>query len=109
MRHRVYLHDRAISAPAFGSVDFDQLFTGNPRWAAIKTYRGKTVFDGVSTDQVVTHELFMRYEDGITSETFIQVSDGRRFRVLEVENYEERNEYVVLMCTDRGLDEAAKA
>lgn len=109
MRHRVYLHDRSISPPVFGSVDFDQLFVGNPRWAAVKTFRGKTVFDGVSRDENVTHEVFMRYEEGITSESFLQLSDGQRLRVLAVENYEERGEYVVLMCTNRGLDEAAKA
>lgn len=109
MRHRVYLHDRSITPPAFGTVDFDELFVGVTRWAAVKTYRGKAVFDGVSGDNLVTHELFMRYEEGITSESFIQLSDGRRFKVLDTENYEERNEYIVLMCTDRGFDEAAKA
>lgn len=107
MRHRVYLHEREITTPIFGSIDFNQRFTGIAKWAAIETLGGKVVFDGVGGDQIATHAIYLRYCD-VSSQNFIQVTDGRRFRILQSEDYDERHEYVKLLCTDRGFDEASK-
>jgi len=109
MRHRITIHTRDITSPAHGSIDFSETFTGTNKWAAIKTLQGVTVFDGVSQDANVTHEISIRYDSSVTSETFIQLDDGRRLKILDVMHYEERDDYMVLLCTDRGLDEAAKA
>ncbi len=108
MRHRIYLHERLITSPAFGSIDFDEEFIGDPKWAAIETLGGKITFDDVGTEQIATHAVYIRFCD-VSSQNFIQVSDGRRFRILQSEDYDERHEYVKLICTDRGLNEASKA
>lgn len=109
MRHLVRVHDRSITAPTFGSVDFGEDFEGTQAWAAIRTTSGKIVMDDVGVDANATHEIFIRYDSNVTSETFIQVDDGRRFRVLSVENFDERGEYMKLTASDRGINEAAKA
>lgn len=109
MRQRVYIHERAIARPAWGSIDFDETFTGTARWAAIKTLGGKRVFDGTGQDEVATHIVYIRFDSSVSSQTFVQVTDGRRFRILQVEDYDERHEFMALLCTDRGFNEAAKS
>lgn len=109
MRHRIFIHERNIQAPYFGSVDFDERFTGFDTWAAIRSTGGKMSFDEVGTPNMFTHEVFVRYNADYSSQNFIQVDDGRRFRILDVEDYDERHEYMVFKCTDRGLNEASKA
>jgi len=46
MEDEITLENRAIQAPAFDTVDFDEEFTGPnpPVWALIETVRGKTFF-----------------------------------------------------------------
>jgi len=109
MRNRILIHDRSIMPPAFGSIDFDESFSGDATWAAIKTSGGKVAMDDVGQDVNITHEIFIRHDADVTSETFVQAEDGRRFRLIAVENYGERNEYMRLLATDRGLNQAAKA
>lgn len=108
MRNRIILHDSIIKAPLFGSVDFDEDFQGLEAWAAIKSVSGKVLFDSVGVGQEVTHEVFIRYDYNVNAETYVQVDDGRRFKVLSVEDFEERHEYMRLLCTERGFNEAAK-
>jgi len=108
MRHLIRVHTRSIQAPAFGSVDFSEDFDGVEAWAAIRTTNGKVTMDDSGQDVNATHELFVRYNSKITSERFIQADDGRRFRIIDVENFDERGDYMKLTATDRGLNEAAK-
>ena len=77
-------------------------------WAAIKTVSGKIVMDSVGRDTNITHEISIRYDNRVTSEHFVQSDDGRRFRIVSIENLEERGEYIKLFTIERGLDEAAK-
>jgi SPP1 family predicted phage head-tail adaptor len=93
----------------YGSIDFTEAFSGNARWASIHTKNGKIIMDDVGRDQNVTHEVYIRHDATVNSETYIQTEDGRRFKILTVENYDERKEFMRLNCTDRGLNEAAKA
>ena len=109
MRQRIYLHAREISTPVYGSIDFDEVFTGDPKWASIKSLGGKVVFDGVGQDAIATHAIYIRYAAGVSSQKFVQSTDGRRFKILNVEDYDERHDFLVLMCTDRGFNEAAKS
>lgn len=101
---QITLQNRDIAAPIWGSADFDERFSGDTVvWAKIDTVTGKTFFDGVSQrDSTVTHEIYIRYLAGITSETWISY-DSRRIDILAVENLEERNEWLKLTCTDKGV------
>lgn len=105
----ILIQSRDIAPPDFDSPDFDETFSaGDPVRAIIKTLRGKTFFDGVSTDQLITHEFCIEYRPGITAEVWVEY-DGRRFDVLQVENCCEANKRLILMCSERGIGEASKA
>jgi head-tail adaptor len=104
----ITLQNRSITAPVFGTADFDERFSGDiERKAIIKTVKGKTFFDGVSTERLITHEICMEYEAGITAETWI-LFNGRRIDVLAVANCCESDKRLILTCSDRGVGEAAK-
>jgi len=105
----VSIQTRNLVPPVFGSVDPLLNFVEKHNVKAlIRTPRGKTLFDGVSIDQVVTHKLAIEYLAGITSEDWI-LFNGRRLDILDVENCGETNQALVLTCNDRGTKEASKA
>jgi hypothetical protein len=104
----VTLQNRDIQVPDFGSPDFDEAFSGDTDvQAIINTQRGKVLFDGVATDNPITHKICIKYLPGITSETWI-LYEGRRFDILDIENCGEQDKCLVLRCTERGVGEAAK-
>jgi SPP1 family predicted phage head-tail adaptor len=100
---RIILQNRNIAAPVYGSVNFDENFTTIATvWAGINTVGGKTFFDGVS-DRVITHEIFIRYDATVTASTWIEF-ENRRIDILNVEDWEERHEYMKLICNERGAN-----
>ena len=107
----ITLENRAIQAPDFDTVDFDEEFTApNPPISAmIQTVSGKTFFDGVSTEIDITHWIYINFDATVTAETWVKFEDGRRLDILRVENLDERSQYQLLHCTDRGDKEASKA
>jgi SPP1 family predicted phage head-tail adaptor len=107
----ITLENRAIQAPDFDTVDFDEEFTAPnpPVPAMIQTVSGKTFFDGVSTEIDITHWIYINFDAAVTAETWVKFTDGRRLDILRVENLDERSQYQLLHCTDRGDKEASKA
>lgn len=111
LNRRIELKNRDITAPIFNTVDFIETFTPNKCvWGGVETVSGKTHFDGVATDITITHNWYISFDETVTAETWI-VYACRRFDILKVENFEERNEFMKLICVDRGsVDiEASKA
>lgn len=105
LKDRICLQRRAISEPNFGATDFGENFTRETRvWAKVETSTGKSFFDGVNPDVPVTHVVGIRYDKDVTTETWILLLDGRRLNILDVQDLEERHEWMILRCTDRGLD-----
>jgi hypothetical protein len=111
----ITLQNRDIAAPLFGTPDFDLDFTNDiSRPAIVKTISGKTFFDGVSVERLITHEFCLEYESGVidddtvTAETWV-LFKGKRIDVLAVENCCEKNEVLILTCSMVGIGEAAKA
>lgn len=104
----ITLQNRSIVQPLFGGVDFDERFDGdNDVQAIVKTIKGKTFFDGVNTESVITHELLIEFIDGVTAETWV-LFKGRRLDVLNVINCCEEDEILTLVCNERGTAEASK-
>jgi SPP1 family predicted phage head-tail adaptor len=102
LNKRISIQNRAIVPPVSGTPDFTETFSGSiDRWAAIQTVKGKTIFDGLNQrDREVTHEVFIRYESGVTSESWI-IYNSRRFDIIDVEDLEERHEFLRILCTDK--------
>lgn len=99
----ITLQDRAITAPLSG-FDANEAFTTNTAdaWAKIETSRGETVFDGSNTEVDVTHIFTIRWLTGVTAETWI-LFDGERFDILDTQDLEERNEWLIMKCTNKGI------
>lgn len=97
------MQNRNLTAPAFQAVDFEEEFEDNgDAYAAIDTVTGKTFFDGVNTDSPVTHEIYIVFDTTVTAQSWVEF-DSRRIDILKVENFEERNEFMLLTCVERGL------
>ena len=105
----IILQNRNITPPLFGSINFDEEFSGDigPLKAIVKTPKGKTFFDGVGIESNVTHEIIIDFVQGVTAETWVLFS-GRRMDILEVTNCCEDDEVLMLTCADRGIGEASK-
>lgn len=105
----ITLENRDIVPPLAGEVDFDENFSNSiVVFSKIETAIGKTVFDGVDTDVIVTHKITVRFDSTITTETWILLN-GNRLNILRTENFEQRNEWLLMFCTDRGITQASKA
>lgn len=110
LKDRIILHERIMEEPVFGKVDVTEDFNKQATvFAAIKTVSGKSFFAGANVDIALTHEISIRYRDDITAENWIEFSDGTLLNIVNVENLEERNEWLRLRCTQRGSKELGSA
>jgi len=101
MRERVKLHIREIVAPVFEGVDFTEKFSGIKEvWANVKTVSGQTIFI-INIDVSITHEIIIRYDADVDSETWIE-HNKNNFKILDVEDLDERHEFLRLKCAKRG-------
>lgn len=99
----VIIEDRNIT-PVLEGVDFGEEFTEKYKaMAAINTVSGKTFFDGINTEINVTHIIGLRFDATVTAECWINFN-GRRIDILDLENLDERNEWMEATCVERGLD-----
>jgi len=106
----ITLENRNIQAPEFDEIDYDEVFVPSATvWALLETVRGKTFFDGANTEVDVTHWVYINYDSTVTAETWIKLEDSRRLDILRVENLDERSEFMLLHCVDRGAVEASKS
>jgi len=71
--------------------------------ALIKTIHGVAVFDSTNTERVATHKMCLIYSADITAEQWIKLGT-KRIKILTAENYCEKGEQLILMCTERGED-----
>lgn len=111
MEDEVTLENRDIQAPDFDAVDFDEEFTAPnpPAFALIETVRGKTFFDGTGVEEDVTHWIYISFDETVTSETWVKLYDDRRLDILRVEDLDERSDFMLLHCVDKGATEASKS
>jgi len=106
----VRLENRAITPPENG-IDYTETFTkkqisGSPIppgdvWAMIESVSGETVFDSTNIERDVTHRIYIRFDEGVTAQTWI-LFEGTRFNILDVEDLDLRHEFLLLRCTVRG-------
>jgi len=100
----ISIHDRNIVPPISTMTDFTESFNNTlDVWAMIKSTGGKIFFDGVGTDVAISHEIYVRYDPTITTESWIELEDKMLLDIMNVENLDERNEYMKLLCRERGL------
>lgn len=111
MDRRIILETRDIQAPESGAVDFTEGFTAPASvWADIQTPRGKTFFDGVNTDTPITHMIGINFDASVSAtKTWVKLENGNRLRILAAEDLDNRSDFMMLTCTDRGNQVASQA
>lgn len=102
----IYLTNRSITPPVFGSTDFLETFVDNSEttWTLIEHVEGKTHFDGVETETPITHHFFIEYDEAIDddqSEWWI-LFEGKYFDILRMIDLDLRHEWIKLICVERG-------
>ena len=109
LNHPIEIDTRAIRPPADGSVDATELFTSiGIFWAKVKTVNGVEIFDGTNKLKgIATHEITIRYQDGITEEAWIKLIDNRYLDVIDTEIFEEDDLFILMRCQERGTTSKA--
>jgi head-tail adaptor len=108
MRWRIDIFTPVIT-PANRTLTVDYSVTKVPFmtvWASVKTIPNVAIFDGANTEQTISHEFYIRYHDGIDEEKYIRypASTGDFYNVVYTENFENRNEFILLKCNLRGVE-----
>lgn len=105
LKNLITIQTRTLTSNGFEDVDYDEVFTQVIQvWAAIKTTRGFQSFNDVGTIQNnITHKIYIRFSADftITSEDWLDF-EGERYLIRDIENLEERNEYLLLYCVKKG-------
>lgn len=113
--HRVKLLRRTQTPPQAGETDFGVDFDEVDRlWCDVRTKNGVFFFDGVAPNEggdiPVTHELWMEFYPGVVDDqSWCELDDGTRLRVLFVDDLEQRHISHRLICTARGHETRAAA
>ena len=98
MRHRITLHTRNITPGNFDNPNFSETYDdGTDFWANVSTIslqanQGVTYFSGVALPAGSSHVFVIRFASEITSENMVRW-ENRTYKVLAVNNPEERNQY----------------
>ncbi len=103
LRNRIILYDRDLGANNTNDPDYDLTFTNAISvWAGVVTLAdGQDVFSGVNIVAIAKHKFIIRYRSGITSEKWIQFN-SKNYDILSIEDPEERHEFLILYCNERG-------
>lgn len=72
-------------------------------WSRIEAINKKVYFNGVQTDETITHKITIRYQPNITSENWILFA-GKFYRVRGVKNMDEKNRWLTLECMEIGYN-----
>ena len=105
LRECISLEQRAIAAPSFDSASFTQDYEVIAEvWAKVETRSEQRTFDNVNIGEIITHEFTIRHRDDVTSEIRIRYKDVL-FRIIKIENLEERDDYILLKCKEDGGEE----
>jgi len=104
----INIQERSITPPSSGT-DFGIKFDADRVvMSAINTVSGQTFFDGVETDTPITHEIGFRFDDTVSAESWILLEDGRRLDILNLEDLDNRHQWMRAQCTDRGAKVAGR-
>jgi len=70
-------------------------------WASIETTKGITKFDGVELKKAYTHKITIRYRSNLDQTSWIEFG-GNRYDIVDIEDLDERHEFLLLMCKLTG-------
>lgn len=97
LRHRITIQGRTADKNNYNELtDWQDVLTTQ---AAINTLSGREFFAAEQTQSEVTHKITIRYKPGIKPSMRVQFG-ARNFDIMYVQNFEERNVELTLMCRE---------
>lgn len=105
MRECISLEVRSIQPPSFDNFSASESYiqVAEP-WAKVETEFNNRIFDEVALDAKPSIKFTIRYRDNITTETRIRYK-GILYKIVQSDNLEERDEYLVLYAAIEGADD----
>jgi SPP1 family predicted phage head-tail adaptor len=103
---KITLVTRAQDAP-INIYDYKNSFaTKLSCWAGLKTTKGRQMFYTTNEDVAVSHIFYVRYSESVYSTDWIQYG-SENYDIVDVENIDERSEWIAIYCNVRGLTSSA--
>lgn len=98
LRHKIEIQERLTFRDAMGGeiVSWEAFCYA---WASIEPLIGREYFAARQTQATTTHRMRMRYQSGIKPYHRVQWAE-RYFNIDAILNPEERNEELVLLCSE---------
>ncbi len=96
---------KEIKSPDDNSFDYDSVLTISKLvvFANIETKKGVTIFDSSNRERNITHFVYIRHTPDVDIDTWVRFND-ENYDVVDVENLDERSEFLLLRCAKRGTD-----
>ncbi|SDY23100.1 phage head closure protein [Thermoactinomyces sp. DSM 45892] len=107
LRHRVTIQ-RLIQGQEDGLGGTTQRWEGiTSVWARVTPLNGNEMAIAQQIQPSTTHRVEMRYRKGVTSHMRL-LFQGRRLEILSVQNIEELQKEIHLLCKEVGMDELSQ-
>ena len=107
LSERITIQTRSIANNNTGTIELSESFTSLVDvWAAVETTRGSQLWDGVSVSNPFTHKFYIRYRNDIDFNKWVEYK-SEKYDIVDVEDFEQENEWLLLMCTRKGLNTKA--
>jgi head-tail adaptor len=107
LSERIFVENRSLPTPVYGSAAEDMVFTPFEQnaqvWANVETVVGVTFFDSVAgLDRPVSHIVVMRWIEGVSAETWLRLDDGTRLDIVSVSTIDARHEFLRVQAAATG-------
>jgi SPP1 family predicted phage head-tail adaptor len=105
LNNRITIQTKGNSQGQYGSLE-NAWYDVAACWARIRPASAITNvsenFTGEIVQDVSTHEITIRYMEGITADMRVLFGDNRIFDIIGAQNLDEKPNYTVLTCVERN-------
>ncbi len=99
LRHRITLQEPVVIKDSIGQ-EVEEWQDVATVWASVEPLSGKEYFNAKQTNSEVSTKITLRYFNGLLPHWAVQFGQ-HRYNILSVINYEERNIYLQLLCSEK--------
>lgn len=99
LRHRITIEEATVVENEFGEPEQSWAAFAE-RWARVSPLEGQERWNAQQVHAEVTHEIELRHLDGVKAEMRVNFG-GRLFDIEAPMNPDERDEKLILLCTER--------
>ena len=99
LRHRITLQKPVITKDSIGQ-ELEEWQDVATVWASVEPLSGKEYFNAQQVNSEITTRITIRYIELLSPQWVVQLGK-RTFNILSVINFEERNIYLQLLCSEK--------